>query len=89
MALKLDWLPFLGIICPIALVIAVGKQFVIAPFNALSLQRIGFYQVLAIYQRIRRRSRDHLNRQRETELVRRRTGGRPVVRTAGHAGEAR
>lgn len=88
-ALNLDWLPFLGIICRIASAIAVGKQFVIAPSNALSLQRIDFYQVLATYQRIRRRSRGHLNRQRETELVRGHTGGRPVVRAAGHVGEAR
>ena len=36
-ALNLDWLPFLGIICRIASAIAVGKQFVIAPSNALSL----------------------------------------------------
>ena len=88
-ALNLDWLPFLGIICRIASAIAVGKQFVIAPSNALSLQRIDFYQVLTTYQRIRRRSRGHLNRQRETELVRGHTGGRPVVRAAGHVGEAR
>ena len=76
-ALNLDWLPFLGIICRIA------------PSNALSLQRIDFYQVLATYQRIRRRNRGHLNRQRETELVRGHTRGRPVVRAAGHVGEAR
>ena len=88
-ALNLDWLPFLGIICRIASAIAVGKQFVIAPSHALSLQRIDFYQVLTTYQRIRRRSRGHLNRQRETELVRGHTRGRPVVRAAGHVGEAR
>lgn len=88
-ALNLDWLPFLGVICRIASAIAVGKQFVIVPFKARSLQRIYFYQVLATYQRIRRRSRGHLNRQRESELVRRHTGGRQVVRAAGHVGEAR
>ncbi len=88
-ALDLDWLPFLGVICRIASAIAVGKQFVIAPSNALSLQRFYFYQVLATYQRTRRRSRGHLNRQPETELVRRHTGGRQVVRAAGHVGEAR
>jgi len=84
-ALDLDWLPFLGVICRIASAIAVGKQFVIVPCKALSLQRIYFYQVLATYQR----SRGHLNRQPETELVRRHTGGRQVVRAAGHVGEAR
>ena len=68
-ALNLDWLPFLGIICRIASAIAVGKQFVIAPSNALSLQRIIFYQVFATYQSIQRRSRGHLDRQRETEFV--------------------
>jgi len=88
-ALDLDWLPFLGVICRIASAIAVGKQFVIVPFKARSLQRVYFYQVLTTYQRIRRRSRGHLNRQRETELVRGHTGGRPVVRAAGHVGEAR
>jgi len=86
--LNLDWLPFLCIICRIASVNAVGKQFVITPSNALSLQRIIFYRVLATYQSIRRRSRGHLDRQRETEFVRRHTGGRPVVRAAGHVGEA-
>ena len=35
-ALNLDWLPFLGVICRIASAIAVGKQFVIVPSNALS-----------------------------------------------------
>jgi len=61
-ALNLDWLPFLGIICRIASAIGVGKQFVIAPSNALSLQRMDFYQVLATYQRIRRRSRGQCHR---------------------------
>ena len=60
--LNLDWLPLQGIICLMASTIAVGKQFIIVPSYALSLQRKYFYQVLATYQRTKRRGRSHLNR---------------------------
>jgi len=69
--------------------IAVGKQFIIVPSYALSLQRKYFYQVLATYQRTKRRGRSHLNRKPETELVRRRTRGKQVGLAAGRVSEAR